>query len=415
MAEPDAPRGAFAYRDFRAYQVARLLVSVGVQMSSVAIGWQVYDKTGSPLDLGWVGLAQFLPLFALALVTGAAADRYDRKRIAQTCLVTISIASVGLALVARRSGTSLAPVFALLVLLGVARAFYGPAASALLPGLVPREVFPSAVGWNSSTWQIAMVVGPALGGVLYRGVGPTGVYLCTALLAFVSALLVATLSPRAVERAPRGAALAEVSAGLAYVRDHPLLLGAITLDLFAVLLGGAVALLPALAKDHLGLGPRELGMLRAGPALGATVVALWLARRPLERHAGPWLFGAVALYGAFTVMLGRCTSFGVALAALVGLGASDMVSVFVRHTLVQLGTPDAMRGRVSAVNQVFIGASNELGEFESGLTAAWLGVAPAIVAGGLGTLIVVLVSALVFPALRRVDRLSDVTAADRPS
>ncbi|MCK6532288.1 MAG: MFS transporter [Polyangiaceae bacterium] len=403
------PRAAFAHRDFRLYMLARFLAVVGVQVQSVAVGWQVYSLTRDPLHLGWVGLAQFLPLMAFALPSGHVADRFERRRILMFCLSVTALAALGLA-GASRATPRLWLWYALLVVIGTARAFYGPAASALLPSLVPKSDFANAVAWSSTNWQVATICGPALGGAIYGALGPEAAYATTALFVLGSVACLAALRARPLP-APAGASsLSTLLGGIRYVWREKTLLGAITLDLFAVLLGGAVALLPALAKDVLHVGPGGLGVLRGAPAVGAALMALGLAHRPLRRHAGPVMLASVGVFGLATVVLGLSRSFLVSLSALVVLGASDMISVFVRQNLVQLGTPDAMRGRVSAVNLVFIGASNELGELESGVTAAWLGVVPAVVAGGIGTVLVVGLSVLLFPALRRVDRLADLHA-----
>jgi MFS family permease len=376
-------------------------------MQSVAVGWQVYELTRDPLHLGWVGLAQFLPMAVLALLSGHVADRVDRKRVLAVCFVIGALASSGLAALAATE-PRLPLLYGLLVLIGVGRAFHGPAGSALLPSLVPRHEFANAVAWSSTIWQVATVGGPALGGLLYGIAGPFWVYALTATSLAMSALLATRIAARRLPGSSSAPSFRTLVAGLGYVWRNKIILGAISLDLFAVLLGGAVALLPALARDTLHVGPSELGLMRGAPALGAALMALTLAHRPLARNAGVVMLGSVVVFGAATIVLGISRSLGLSIAALVVLGAADMVSVFVRQTLVQLGTPDEMRGRVSAVNLVFIGASNELGEFESGVTAAWLGLVPAIVAGGIGTIVVVAAYALLFPSLRQVDRLEDV-------
>jgi MFS family permease len=384
---------------------ARFITTIGLQMQSVAVGWQVYSLTHDPMQLGWVGLAQFLPLFVLALVTGHVADRFERRRVMVGCYVTFCLAASALAILAMSARPSLTILYALLVVLGSARAFLGPAGSALLSELVPSLDFPNAVAWSATSWQVATVGGPALGGVVYGAFGPSWVYAMTATLAAGSALLVSTIARRprpASKGAPTWEALI---AGLRFIREKKTILGAISLDLFAVLLGGAVALLPAIARDVLHVGPWGLGILRGAPAGGAAITALALAYRPLRNRAGRIMLASVFVFGAATVVLGVSKSFALTLVMLAMLGAADMVSVFVRQNLVQLGTPDAMRGRVNAVNLVFIGASNELGEFESGLTAAWLGVMPAIVVGGIGTMLVVVAYSLFFPALRDVDEI----------
>lgn len=401
------PRAAFAHRDFRLYMLARFLAVVGIQVQSVAVGWQVYSLTRDPLHLGWVGLAQFLPMMLFALPSGHVADRFERRRILMLCFLVTALAALTLAASSLRA-PRLWLMYSLLVVLGTARAFYGPAASALLPSLVPKGDFANAVAWSSANWQVATIFGPALGGVIYGASGAAAAYFATAVLVLGSAACLAAL--RACPLAPpaQASSLSTLLGGIAYVWREKTLLGAITLDLFAVLLGGAVALLPALAKDVLHVGPGGLGVLRGAPAVGAALMALVLAHRPLRRRAGVVMLISVAIFGLATVVLGFSESFALSLGALAVLGASDMVSVFVRQNLVQLGTPDAMRGRVSAVNLVFIGASNELGELESGVTAAWLGVVPAVIAGGVGTVVVVGLCALLFPALRRVDRLEEL-------
>jgi MFS family permease len=401
---------AFGHRDFRLFQAARLVSVLGMQMQSVAIGWQVYALTSQPMSLAWVGLAQFFPAAGLSLVTGHAADRFERRKILLVCHAAMAALSFALFAVARAGATHVAPIYLVLVGIGVARAFLGPANQSILPTLVPVEHFGNAVAWGSSFWQLSTVIGPTLGGILYAAFGgPSRVYALSAACAVGSFGLVAAIkgagkpSAAARSRATRSSLLA----GVRYVRGNPIVLGAISLDLFAVLLGGATALLPIFARDILLLGPWALGALRSAPAAGAALTAVALAVRPIETRAGAKMFAGVAVFGVATIAFGLSRNFTMALVALVVIGASDMVSVFVRSALVQLATPDAMRGRVSAVNMVFIGASNELGEFESGLTAQWLGAIPSVVVGGIGTLLVVALWAWRFPALRSIDRLSD--------
>jgi MFS family permease len=416
-APPDGPaapaipawRAAFGFRDFRYFQAARLISILGMQMQGVAIGWQVYAITKRPLDLAWVGLAQFLPAAGLSLHAGNAADRYDRRRILLVCHGAMASLSLALLLVARDVGHGVGPIYVVLAGVGVARAFLGPTNQSTLPSLVPVDVFGNAVAWSSSLWQSGTVIGPVLGGLVYGAAGPGRVY------ATAACSSVAALSLIAAMRAPpaRGGSKASpqrpgVLEGVRYVRRNPIVLGAISLDLFAVLLGGATALLPVYARDVLGLGPFALGILRSAPGVGAAVTGVALAMHPIEKGAGAKMLACVALFGVATIVFGLSRSFALSLAALTMAGAADMVSVVVRSALVQLATPDAMRGRVSAVNMVFIGASNELGEFESGVTAQWLGAVPAVVVGGLGTLLVVAIWTLLFPALRRVDRVTDV-------
>jgi MFS family permease len=413
---------------FRAFALSRLLVTLGIQVQSTAVGWQIYEITGSTLDLGLVGLAQFLPLVGLTLVGGHVADRFDRKRVMGLCIGGVLL--LALALLGLTAATGQTPrakvngIYAVLVLFGALRAFLGPATSALLPGLVPSRALARAVALNSTVWQVATIAGPAVGGLVYGwgqtlgasrpelagpgvGVGALFAYASTAVL--VGAGVVAMLFiPKATRKAGRQpATLKTLFAGIGFIAREPLVLGAISLDLFAVLFGGATALLPAYAKDVLHTGPEGLGLLRAAPAVGAAVIAIWLAGKPIARGVGWKMLVSVAIFGVATIAFGVSRWVWVSVIALLVAGAADMVSVVVRQTLVQLATPDAMRGRVGAVNQVFISASNELGEFESGLSAAWLGAVPAVVIGGVGTCVVVLLWAWLFPPLRRVDAYPD--------
>jgi MFS family permease len=401
---------AFAHREFRLFQGARLFAILGSQIQSVAIGWQIYAITGRPLDLAWVGLAQFAPAVCLSLVTGHVADRFERRRILVVCYAAMALLSVVLFAFTRSDATNLAPIYAVLVGVGVARAFQGPASQSLLPSLVPVAHFSNAVAWSSSLWQAAMVLGPTLGGVAYAAFGGASrVYALAAGCSMGACALVATMRPMAPPSRREPITRASLFAGVRYVWTNQIVLGAISLDLFAVLLGGATALLPVYARDILHLGPWALGILRGAPAAGAAVTGVVLALRPIEKRAGAKMFACVAVFGVATVVFGFSRSFALSLVALVLVGASDMVSVYVRSALVQLATPDAMRGRVSAVNMVFIGASNELGEFESGLTAQWFGAVASVVLGGVGTLLVVALWAWRFPKLRRVDELHDAS------
>jgi MFS family permease len=391
---------------FSLYLAARIIATLGVQMQSVAIGWQVYEVTGRVFDLGLIGLAQFAPFVLLVLPAGELADRWDRRRIISACLVLQLLCSVFL------WGSSLSPltsvwrIFAALTLFGAARAFMMPASQAILINIVAPESFGRAVALNSSMFHMAVIVGPVIGGFVYLG-GPTLVYASVAgLLTSSIGLMLFVRSRAAPSAAPGPASLARVLEGLRFVWMRKVVLGAISLDLFAVLLGGAVALLPAYARDVLHADSTGLGLLRAAPGVGAAVTALVLAARPMQRHIGVWMFGGVAVFGLATVALGLTRELPVAFVALLLTGAGDMVSVYVRHILVQFETPDEIRGRVSAVNSVFIGASNELGEFESGIIAAWIGLLPAIVVGGLATLAVTLVWAWRFPSLSRMDRFT---------
>ena len=380
-------------------------------MQTVAVGWQVYALRHDPLDLGLVGLSQFVPFIPLALIAGHAADRFNRRRILALCYATQVLCAL-LLLAFTLSGLLVVwPVFAVMVLFGIARAFSMPSSQAIVPTLVPIESFGNAVALSSSSFQVATIAGPTLGGLLYLA-GPQTVYAVVAVLLGVASVLMSLARGREATPAP-ASALPESAAskswhavleGLHFVRSRPVVLGAISLDLFAVLLGGATALLPAYARDVLHVGPMGLGLLRTAPGVGAALAALVLAFAPMVRHVGRWMFAGVALFGVATVVFGLSQFFVVSLCALLLLGVGDMASVFIRHMLVQLDTPDAIRGRVSAVNGVFIGASNELGEFESGLTAAWFGLVPAVVIGGVATLLVAGIWMRWFPALRTIDR-----------
>nr|USU33473.1 MFS transporter [Methylobacterium sp. OTU13CASTA1] len=409
MTEPSAPRwSVFRNGDFRLYGTARFLTGLAFQMQAVAVGWFVYDLTHSALALGLVGLASFLPAMLSALVTGHVADTYDRRLVASLAYATLAAAELGLLVFAHYGTGAIWPIYALVVVIGTGRAFANPALQALLPTLVPRPLFGSAIAWNASLWQSASILGPALGGLLYV-LGPAVVFGTAGFsFAFASALIAAIrFRPAPVTERPP-VTWATLSAGLTYIRDHPVVLGAISLDLVAVLLGGATALLPIFAAEVLHVGPLGLGALRSMPAAGAVLVAVYLAYRPLQRHAGLHMLQAVGVFGLATIGFGLSTSLPLSMACLFVTGAADMISVYVRQTFVQGETPDAMRGRVSAVNTVFIGASNELGEFESGTLAALIGAVPAVVLGGLATLLVAAAWGRIFPALRARDRLLPV-------
>lgn len=404
-----APFAALAHRDFRFYVAARFLATLAVQMQSLAVGFQVYALTHRKIDLAYVGLAQFLPIIGLSIVAGQIADRLDRRVILVACDVVFAAAAVALYLLARSPSPSLPAILAVIALVGAARAFYGPAGSSLLPSLVPREHFPNAVTWQSTLWQIAAIGGPSAGGAIYGITGSaSAVYLTAAAVLGFAGLLVLGVRARG-EKLDRGpATLATALAGVRYVRAHKILLGCISLDFFAVFLGGATALLPVFASDVLAVGPHGLGVMRAAPAIGAGITALFLAFRPLGGHAGVKMLAGVGAFGLATIVFGLSRSYPFTVAALAVLGAADMVSVVVRGTLLQQATPPEMRGRVSAVNLMFIGASNELGEFESGTLAEGIGAVPAVIFGGAGTLVVVGLWAFLFPEIRRVDRLEEV-------
>jgi MFS family permease len=404
---PTAGRIAFRYPDFRYYMVSRILITTSSEMQALAVAWQVYGITRRPLDLGLVGLAQFLPGVLLFLVAGHAADRIPRRRILQACCGGASLCSVLLLAFTLRGIGSVYPVYAVLLLNGVVRAFSNPASQAFVPLLVPERHFPNAVAWNSSIFQAAMIGGPMAGGVLYAWAGsPVPVYAWSAGALLLALVFLSKVRGGAAERPRPAGSLGVVLDGLRFIWRNQLILGVISLDMFAVLLGGAVALLPVYAREILHIGAFGLGVLRGAPALGAILMAVVAAYRPIGRRAGARMLWCVAGFGAGIVVFGLSRSLVVSLVALVVVGACDMVSVIVRHTLVQLMTPDEMRGRVSAVNMVFIGASNELGQFESGITAQWFGTVPAVVLGGLGTMAIVALWAWRFPALRKVDRLT---------
>jgi MFS family permease len=388
-------------RAFTGYLTARAAATLAYQMAGVAIGWQMYDLTGSPLALGLVGLVQFVPSLLLALYVGHAADRYDRRSIVAIAQCLEALALLFLAAFSLLHLIDRNSILLIVFLLGIARAFEYTTFQTLLPALVTKETLPAAIARNASVRQFAIIVGPVLGGFLYI-IGPGVVYISGACLFFLAAAMLATLR---VQRRPRTtrepATLSSLFAGIAYIRSQPVLLGAISLDLFAVLLGGATALLPIFARDILAVGPWGLGILRSAPAIGAVTASLYLTRKPLQRKVGKIMFAAVAGFGAATVVFALSKSIVLSCLALALLGWTDMISIVIRASLVQLETPDEMRGRVSAVNAVFVGTSNEFGEFESGLTAALFGVVPAALLGGVGTLAVVALWMYLFPQLLR--------------
>ena len=390
-------------RPFMRFWLARLGGIAANQMLLVAVAWHLYDITGSAWDLGLVGLFQFVPALLMTLPAGHVADRLHRGRIFAACMAAQALMALLLVAATQGGYATRGLVFGVSVVLGVARAFQMPAQQALTPLLVPPTLLARAVAVSASGVQAAIIGGPALGGLLY-GLGATTVYLtCAALLALSCALALAVRYPH--QPATDGATWGTVLAGVGFVWRHKLLLGATSLDLFAVLLGGATALLPIYARDILHTGPQGLGLLRAAPAVGALAMSLVLARWPLQRRVGRKLLGAVAVFGLATVVFGLSEHFGLSLLALAVTGAADNISVVTRQTLVQLETPDAMRGRVAAVNSIFIGASNQLGEFESGATAALFGPVGSVVMGGAGTVLVAALWLRLFPALARRDRM----------
>jgi MFS family permease len=379
----------------------------------VAVGWQVYDITHRALDLGLVGLAQFLPGILLFLVSGHASDRYDRKRVLSACYAGYALCSCLFLLIVQYGVHTVRPIYVVLVLLGITRSFNGTASRSILPQLVPDEHFANAVAWNATTFQAATILGPSLGGILYAAFhGPSAVYalaMVTAVGALASMFKIKT-RPQMRKREPM--TMKTVFAGLTFIWRQKLILGAISLDLFAVLLGGAVALLPVYAREILHTGPWGLGLLRTAPGVGAAFMAVALAHRPLRGKAGPALLWAVAGFGVCTIIFGYSSSLLLSLISLICLGAADMISVIIRATLVQLRTPDEMRGRVMAVDMVFIGTSNELGQFESGLTAQWFGTVPAVILGGVGTLLVIGLWTWLFPDLRRAGPLGSMKSLE---
>jgi MFS family permease len=397
---------ALDYKNYRYYVAARFLMTFSVQMQSVAIGWQIYAATGDTLDLGLIGLSQFLPFVFLVLPAGHIADRMNRRLILTLCYAVDGLCAVLLLLYTLSGLTVVWPVFATLVLFGSARAFSMPTNFAITPNLVPRVAFPNAVALNSSSTHLATIMGPAAGGMLYI-LGAGTVYATVGVILILAMAMMALVSVPGVIRATEPAGWRTVLEGLRFVKSRPVVLGAISLDLFAVLFGGATAMLPAYASDVLHIGPDGLGWLRTAPAIGAGITAAVLAFRPIGRHVGRWLFSGVAVFGLAIIVFGISHSFPLSLGSLILLGAGDMVSVYIRHLLVQLETPDAIRGRVSAVNAVFIGASNELGEFESGVTATWFGLIPSVVIGGAATLAVTGLWIRLFPSLSGIDRLPE--------
>jgi MFS family permease len=395
----------FGNPSFTRFWTARSASGFAYHMTAVAIGWQVYDLTGSAFMLGLVGLVEFAPQFLLTLVVGQVADRFDRRLIAGVCQAVAALAL--LVLLAETVGgfLGLGGMFACVGFIGAARAFETPSLQALLPGLVSKESLPRMLAWSGSVWKTAMILGPAAGGLLFA-LGPGVVYGLGALVYGLACATVLSIPPVPRPTAPPGSLWHTALDGLRFIRRRPVIFGAISLDLFSVLLGGAVGLMPVFARDILVVGPGGLGALRAAPSLGALAMSLWLTRFPLSRRVGPIMFGAVAVFGLATIVFGLSRSFPLSLAALTLLGASDMVSVVIRATLIQIDTPDALRGRVSAVNAVFIGTSNQLGDFESGVLAALFGATGAVVFGGIGTLAVVALWLRIFPELARRDRLA---------
>jgi len=394
----------FRHRAFVAFWLARICSSFGFQMLSVAVGWQIYAITGRAFDLGLIGLVQFVPSLLLALPAGHVADQFERRRIVLVGQVVEWLAIAALAGLSLAHDIHELGILALIFVIGVAKAFEFPALQSMLPALVPARILPRAMAVNASAGQAAMIMGPALGGFLYVA-GPGVVYLVAAALYLVSVTMLVRLRYEQAPPRREPATLKTLFAGVHFIRQRPDVLGVISLDLFAVLLGGATALLPIFARDILHTGPWGLGLLRAAPAAGALLMSLWLARHDMQRRVGPIMFASVAGFGVATLVFAVSTALWLSLLALFALGAFDMVSMVIRGALVQLDTPDDMRGRVSAVNAIFINTSNQLGEFESGMLAAWLGAVNATVLGGIGTLLVVGLWMAMFPSLRRRQQL----------
>lgn len=387
--------------------LARVAATLAFQMVGVAVGWQIYDITKSAFNLGLVGLAQFFPLVLFMLVVGHAVDRYDRRAVASASEAIGAVAALVLAAGAFGHTTSAWLIYAGVFVVGTSRAFELPSTQSLIPAVVPLDEIATATAKQTTAHKAATVVGPAIGGLLYA-FGPLVVYVAAAICYVAAATFLALVRTRGTARSASPASLQTLFAGIAFIRRTPVILGSISLDLFAVLLGGATALLPIYARDILMVGPTGLGLLRSAPAVGAVVTSLYLGRFPLRHRVGWTMFTAVATFGLATIVFGISRSFVVSFCALVVLGTADVVSVVIRSTLVQIRTPDEMRGRVNAVNSLFTGTSNQLGEFESGITAAWLGAVPAVVIGGIGTILVMALWVVLFPAIARTDSLEPV-------
>lgn len=407
MSSEDNPAGIQSvarHPPFVLFWFSRVMSTLSFQMLSVAVGWQVYEITGSAFDLGLVGLAQFLPMVLLTFVVGQVADRYDRRAIASVCMVVESVAAGLLAFGTWEGWLTRDAILGLVALGGAARAFESPTMAALVQGVVPRGLIPQAAAWSTSATQTAHILGPAMGGLLY-GLGSMVAYVVACVFFFVGGVLVALIRAERTASTREPVTLKSVFSGIAFIRSRPVILGTLSLDLFAVLLGGATALLPIYARDILHTGPWGLGLLRTAPALGALAMSIFLAHHPIHRNVGRMLFSSLVVFGLATVVFGLSSNLAVSMAALFVLGASDVVSVVIRFTLVQLQTPPEMLGRVSAVNSLFVGTSNQLGEFESGVTAALFGVVPAVLIGGAGTIAVALLWMVLFPQLRRLKSL----------
>ncbi len=415
-ADARAGRAAFTHPSFALFQVARFLIVSAVEMQAVAVGWQVYEITKRPLDLGYVGLAQFLPGILLFPLSGHASDRFERRTVLSACYAGYAVCFALLLALSRKGVSSIVPIYVILVMIGIVRSFNGPASRSILPQLVPEEHFANAVAWNATIFQAATILGPSFGGIVYAAFGgPSAVYVIAMLTAIGATITTFRIKLQESTRQREPMSVKTLFAGLHFIWNKKLILGAISLDLFAVMLGGAVALLPVYAREILHTGPWGLGLLRTAPGVGAGLMAIVLAHWPLRGNSGPKLLWAVAGFGVFTITFGLSRSLTLSLIALVLAGASDMISVIIRATLTLLATPDEMRGRVTAVDMIFIGTSNEFGQFESGLTAQWFGTVPAVVLGGVGTLVVIALWTWLFPELRRAGELHSFAANAEPS
>ncbi|MFB4368403.1 MULTISPECIES: MFS transporter [unclassified Pseudomonas] len=395
---------------FIRFWLARVFTASGFQMLTVAIGWQMYSLTGNVLDLGLVGLVEFLPKILFILLTGHVADRFDRRKVAALCQCGQAMVAITLLVGSSTGSLTREMIFVIAFMMGTARAFEMPTTQALLPNIVPPGLFPAAVAASSSAMQTATIVSPALGGVLYA-VAPAWVY-GPALVLYLIAIYMMLSLPSQQKPLKQKISVESLLAGFRFIRSRPEVFGAISMDMFAVLLGGATALLPVFAKDILLTGPWGLGLLRSAPAVGALLMSIYLARHPIERRVGPVILGSVAIFGVATIGFGLSTSLWFSLATLVLLGAADMVSMVIRGAFVQLQTPDDMRGRVGAVNSLFIGASNQLGDFRAGVSAAWFGTVPAVLIGGFGAIGISLLWIKLFPALSSRDRIRDPLVGD---
>lgn len=409
-----APESLLRHRPFVLFWLGRVCTTVAMQMQAVAVGWQMYTLTDSALDLGLLGLAQFLPSLVLFPLTGHAADRYDRRLLLRICLTVEAAAIAVLAWGTLGGWITREAILGVALVLGAARAFEGPALSSLLPTIVPEAMFPRAVAGSASANQFATIAGPAAGGALIYGFGLVSAYAVASVLFLLASVMIALIPLMRAAPAREPFSIASMFAGFAFIRGNPVVLGAIALDLFAVLLGGATALLPIFARDILHTNAEGLGLLRASPAVGALTVSIILAHWPMRRRVGRIMYACVAVFGCAIIAFSLSRWLPLSMVALVVLGAVDLVSVVIRSTLVQLSTPDEMRGRVSAVNSLFIGTSNQLGEFRAGIMAAWLGAVPAVLIGGLGTLVVVLLGIRIFPKLFHVDDMQSVRPERRP-